>query len=215
MIYSTRYEFASTCGGLGAHEFRIIVSEHFVATDRQFFQELRIGGFPDIHVAVFLLVAFGVVLHGAFKGVGYAYIVNNQSANLVFIYSVYACDCLHQVISAHGFIHIHSGKARHVKTGEPHVYDDYDFERVGVILKALCHLLNMGLIAYDVEPPLGVLIAHGHDNTELALVLPRRSQFAYALIYSHGSGARIRDNHRLAGEFVRTVGLVVLYDVLT
>ena len=72
----------------------------------------------------------------------------------------------------------------------------------------------MRLVAYDVEPPLRVLVAHGHHDAELALLLPGWTQFADALIDCHRRGARVGDDHGLAGELGGTVAFVVVDDVL-
>ena len=215
VVHAACYELASASGGFGGQELGVVEAEHLIAADSKLFQELGVGGFADVHVAVLLLVALGVVFHGAFQSVGYADVVNDQSAYLVLVYAVYTSDSLHQVISAHGLVYIHGGEAWHVEAGEPHVYDDHDFKRVHIILEAFCHLFDAGFVAHYVKPPFGVLIAHSHDDSELALLFPGRAKIANPLVYSHRGGARVGYNHRLAGEFVRAVCLVVLHDVLT
>ena len=214
MVHAARYELASTRGRLGCQELGVVEAEHLVTTNSQLLQELGVSGLADIHVAVLLLVALGVVLHSALEGIGYSHIVNDQSTFLVLVHAVHASNSLHQVVAAHGLVHVHGGKARYVKTGKPHVHNDYYFERVGVIFKTLGHLLDMGLVAHHIEPPFGVLVSHGHNNTELALFLPEGAKLADSLVYSHRSRPRVRHNHRLASELVRTVGFVVLNDVL-
>ena len=207
-------ELASPCGGGRRHELGVVVAEHLIAANRQLLQELGVGGLADVHVAVVLLVALGVVAHGALEGVGDAHVVDYQAALFILVHAVHAGDGLHQVVAAHGLVNVHGGKARHVETGKPHVHHDDDLKRVGVVLEALGHLLDVGLVAHHVEPPLRVLVAHGHHDAQLALVLPGGSQLADALVDGHGRGARVGDDHRLAGQLVGSVSLVVVDDVI-
>ena len=73
----------------------------------------------------------------------------------------------------------------------------------------------MGFVAHHIEPPLWVLISHGHNDTELAPFLPGGTELADSLVYSHGGRPRVRHNHRLTGELVCAVGFIMFNDVLT
>ena len=69
VVHATCYELASASSGFGGQELGVVEAEHLIAADGKLLQELGVGGFADVHVAVLLLVALGVVFHGAFVGV--------------------------------------------------------------------------------------------------------------------------------------------------
>ena len=121
-------------------------------------------------------------------------------------------------MAPHGLVHVHRGKRGDVEAGEPHVHDDGDFEGVVVALEAPLHVLlvvegpatGLGAVGDpmgDVVPLLGVLVARRHHHSDL--VPPLRPELHELEIDGHGYGARVGDNHCLAGEESLAVLLVV------
>ena len=183
-----------------------------IAADFQLFQELGIGRLAHVGVAVVLLVPDGVVVHGLLERGGNAHIVHHQAALLIPENAVYAGDGLHQVVSGHGLVHVHGGQGRYVKTGEPHVHHDGDFQRGVVVLEFAGQLLLVGLVADDLPPFLRVVVALGHDHGDL--FRPVRVKLEYALVNLHGDGAGIRHNHGLAREQMGAVVFVMVQNVI-
>ena len=68
-------------------------------------------------------------------------------------------------MAAHRLIHIHCRKGRHIKSGQPHIHNNRDFQRTGVILKFDSKLILMCFIADDLAPVFGIFVAGGHHNS--------------------------------------------------
>ena len=115
-------------------------------------------------------------------------------------------------MAAHRLEDIHGGEAGDVEAREPHVYHDGDLQRVVVALEASLHVLLVRGAAANVEPLLGVLVAHGHDDAHL--VSPCGAHLHKLVVDLHGDGAAVGDDHRLSREHVAAVCLVVIDDVL-
>ena len=67
---------------------------------------------------------------------GDADIVDDETTGLVLEDAVHAGDRLSQVVAPHRFVDIHGVAARGVESGEPHVADDDELERVGRVFEA-------------------------------------------------------------------------------
>ena len=69
----------------------------------------------------------------------------------------------------------------------------------------------MVLISDNLAPFFRVIIAGGHNDCHL--FCPSRTKLQYTLVNLHGDRARIRNNHRLTGQQVFTVILVVVENI--
>ena len=78
-----------------------------VAANFKFLLEFYKSCFLDIRIAVVFLILLCVVPHGFFQRLGNTDIVYNQTTGLTREHAVYAGDGLHQVVTGHGFVHVH------------------------------------------------------------------------------------------------------------
>ena len=198
---------------LAAAEYALAVVEAIqqVAANLKLLAELRVRRRGDVHVTVVGLVAGGVVLHGPLERTGDADVVHDEAALLAGVDPVNTGDGLHQVVTLHGLEHVHSRQAGHVEAREPHVHDDGYLHRVVVALELALHVLLVRRAAADVEPLLGVLVAHGHDDADL--VLPGGPHLHQPVVDLHRDGPAVGHDHCLAGQHVGAVRLVVIHDV--
>ena len=184
---------------LVAAEYALAVVESVqqVAAHLQLLAELRVRRRGDVHVAVVGLVAGGVVLHGPLERTGDADVIHDQAALLAGVDPIHAGDGLHQVVAFHGLEHVHGRQARHVEAREPHVYDDGYLHWVVVALELALHVLLVRRAPANVEPLLGVLVAHGHHDADL--VLPGGPHLHQLVVDLHGDGTAVGHDHRLTG----------------
>jgi hypothetical protein len=93
-----------------------------------------------------------VVGKSAFKIRRQADIIHNQTTWLISEDTVDPGNSLHQPVALHGLNDIHGVKARSIESGQPHIPDDDDLERIIRIFKALGDLFP-ALFAADVHLP--------------------------------------------------------------
>ena len=160
------------CAGL---ELGIIKSVELITADRQFFLEFRECNLCNIGVAVILFITGGVIVHCFFECRCNAHIVNYKTALFVTEHTVYTGDSLHKIVPGHWLVNIHSGKGRHIKACEPHIYNDCDFKRAVVVFEFLCKLVLVVLVADYLTPFFRVVVAGSHYNRNL--FRPSRAQF--------------------------------------
>ncbi|CCZ48043.1 putative uncharacterized protein [Bacteroides sp. CAG:661] len=182
-----------------------------ILTHLQLFPELEQGCFFDVRIAKVLAVASGIVVHGFLQCLGNADIVHDQSARLAVEHPVHACDGLHQVVSAHRFVHIHRGQRRHIEPRQPHVHHNGNLHRVIVVLEAFGQLFFVLLVTYDGVPFFRIFVAGRHHHFHL--FPPLGAQFQQLVIDAHGYRARIGHNHGLARQFILPVLFVMFHDV--
>ena len=183
-----------------------------LAADVEFLLPLHEGGLGDVGVAETLLIALRVLLHGSLECLGDADVIDDETTFFAGEDAIDACNGLHEVVAAHGLIDVHGGERRHIEAREPHVAHDGNLHRVVVVLELLRQLLLVVVVADDLLPVLGVLVARRHHD--LHLVGPRGAQFEYLAVDLDGDAACQRHDHRLAREFLGAVLLVVADDVL-
>ena len=192
-------------------ERRIVAPVQLIPADGQFFLELHPGGLGDVGIAELVLVALGIVVHGLFQGLCNADIVDDQATLLAREYTVHTGDGLHQVMPAHGLVHIHGSEGRHVKSREPHITHDGNLHRVVIVLELAGQLLLVGIGTDDVVPLFGVLVAGGHHH--LHLLLPFRTELQHLPVYLDAYPTCQCHNHGLARQMVGTVFFVMADDV--
>lgn len=182
-----------------------------VAADLHLLPPFQQGRLGDVGVAEAVVVAVGILLHGALQRLGNADIVNDQSALLAREHAVHAGDGLHQVVAAHGLIDVHRGQRGHVEARQPHVSDDGYLHRVVVVLELAGQLLLVGFVANDLLPVFGVLVRTAHHH--LHFLRPPGAELQYLAIDLDGDGAGQRHDHRLARQFLSAVVLVVVDNI--
>ena len=184
-----------------------------ITADLQFLLKFRVGGLSDVHIAVLLPVAGGILLHRLFQCRSNADIIDDQPALFVLEHAVHAGNRLHQTVAVHGLVHIHGGKRRHIKTGQPHIHDNRNLERVVVVLESACQFFLVRFGADDVFPILGVFVAARHHNGDF--FFPCGAQVKDFAVNLNGNRAGIRHDHRFSGQKICTVLLVVRDNILT
>ena len=140
----------------------------------QLFLEFRECNLCNIGIAIIFLISGGVIVHSLFKCCCNTHIVNNKTALFVTEYTVYTGNCLHKIVSRRWLVNIHSGKGRHIKACEPHIYNDCDFKRTVVVLEFLCKFVLVVLITDYLTPFFRVVVAGSHYNRYL--FRPSRAQ---------------------------------------
>jgi len=114
-------------------------------------------------------------------------------------------------MSGHRLVHIHSCKRRNIKTGQPHIHNNCNFQRTVVILEFPCKLILVMFITDNLTPFFRVIITGSHYNCNL--FLPSRAEFQYTLVNLHGDRAGIRNNHCLTGQQIFTVIFVMVKNI--
>ena len=110
--------------------------------------------------------AFGVGGERDFEVLRQAEIVHHQAAGLVFEDAVDAGYRLHQAVSAHGLVNVHGVQAWGVESGQPHIADNGNLERVvGVGNRSSPRLVS------DVRLPVRRVSRRGHDYLDGALAV--------------------------------------------
>ena len=183
-----------------------------IAADLQFFLKFRICGFSDVHITILLTVTGGILFHRLFKSRSDADIIDDQPALLVLEHAVHAGNRLHQIVAVHGLVHIHGGKRRYVKTGQPHINDNGNLERIIVVFESACQLLLVCFRADNVFPILGIFVAAGHYNGNF--FFPCGAQLENLTVNFDGNRAGIRHYHGFSGQKICTVLLVVRDNIL-
>ena len=115
-------------------------------------------------------------------------------------------------MAAHRLIHIHGGERWNVKSRQPHISHDGYLHRVVVVLELACQLLLVGFVAYNRLPVGRVLVRPTHHHFHF--LRPVWSKFKYLAVDFDGDRSGERHDHGLAGEYLRSVFLVVPDDVL-
>ena len=142
-------------------KLRIVVTVEQVSANRELFEELWVG---NIRVAVVLSVTNGIIVHCLLQGRSNTHIVNDKSAFLITEDTINTSDCLHEIVALHRLVNIHSGKGRHIKACEPHIYNDCNFKRTVVVFEFLCKLVLVVLVADYLTPFFRVVVAGSHYN---------------------------------------------------
>ena len=115
-------------------------------------------------------------------------------------------------MTAHRLIYVHGGERRNIEAREPHVSYDGDFHLIVVVLEFSCQFFLVGFVADNRLPVFGVLVRTAHHH--LYLLRPLGAKFQHLAVDFDGDASGQCHDHCLAGEFLRTVLLVVLDDVL-
>ena len=183
-----------------------------IPANRQLFEELRICHLCNIRISIVLLITGSIVVHRLLKRRCDSHIIYNEAAFLVAKYTINSRNRLHQVISLHRLINIHGSQGRNIKSRQPHIYNNRDFERTVIILKLFCKFILAMLISDNLIPFFRILIAAGHDNSNL--LCPGRTQLKDALIYLHGNRTRIRHDHCLSGQQTGAIIFVVVQNII-
>ena len=110
-------------------------------------------------------------------------------------------------MAPHRLVNIHGVAAGHIKTGQPHIADNHQLERVVRILEAFFQSL-LGLLVVDMRlQQLPVRGGAGHDNLDRPLfriwIMPVRPQSGDGVIEMHADFPAHADDHRLAGDHLR------------
>ena len=138
-----------------------------IPADRQLFQKLRIGHLCNIGIAVVLFVTGGVVIHRLFQCGGDSHIVNDKPALFISENTIDTSDSLHQIVAMHRLVYIHRCKGRNIKSCQPHIHDNGNFQRAVVVLELFCQLVLMALVADDRPPFFRVFVAFRHYDSNL------------------------------------------------
>ena len=93
-----------------------------------------------------LLVKYGISLaftlrigdQGFFQFFSKTDVIDNEPAGFILPYPVYPGDCLHEGMALHGLVDIHGMQTGNIKTGQPHITDNCDFEWIFRIFKPFC-----------------------------------------------------------------------------
>ena len=139
----------------------------FITAHCKLLHKLRICNLCYIRISVILFISGCIVIHRLFQCSSNTYIVNNQSAFFITENTVYTCNRLHQIVSCHRFVYIHSGKRRHIKSCQPHINNNGYLHRAVVIFKLLCKFIPMMLVSDNLPPFLRIIISGSHNNTYL------------------------------------------------
>ena len=115
-------------------------------------------------------------------------------------------------MTGHRLIDIHCGKGRNIKAGQPHIHNDSDFKRRVVVFELSRHIFFVSLIADHFTPLFGVVVALRHDNCDL--FRPSRTQFQNPLVYLHGDGAGVGNNHRLSGQNIGAIVFIMVENIV-
>ena len=115
-------------------------------------------------------------------------------------------------MTGHRLIDIHCGKGRNIKAGQPHIHNDSDFKRRVVVFELSRHIFFVSLIADYFTPFFGIVVALRHDNCDL--FRPSRTQFQNPLVYLHGDGAGVGNNHRLSGQNIGAIVFVMVENIV-
>ena len=91
-------------------EFRIIITEEKIATDLKLLEKLWISNLRNVRVAIILLIASCIVIHGTLQCGRNTHIIHDKTAFLISEDTVNPSDCLHQIMAGHWFIDIHGRK---------------------------------------------------------------------------------------------------------
>ena len=83
---------------------------HEITADFYVLLELDQCSVADVLVPEIAPVTLGIVPHGFFQSLGNADVVDNQTACLSGIYTVYTRDSLHEVMPRHRLVNIHCGQ---------------------------------------------------------------------------------------------------------
>ena len=178
-----------------------------IPADFQFFLKLGERSLANIGIAVVALVAFGVVAHCLFQCAGNADIIHDQTAFFVFEYAVHTGNRLHEIVTGHWLIHIHCRQRRHIKTGEPHIHHNGDFQRIIIILELDRQLFPSGFVADHGSPVFWIIVAVGHHHGDL--FLPCRTQLQHLPVNTHGYRPGVSHDHGFSGQFLRPVVFVM------
>ena len=192
-------------------EAGIVETMKLVSADFHLFLPFHQGGLGDVGVSEAAAVTVGVLLHGTLQRLRNAYVIHYQSAFLAREHSVHSGYCLHQVMTAHRLIYVHGGERRNIEAREPHVSYDGDFHLIVVVLEFPCQFLLVGFVADNRLPVFGVLVRTAHHH--LNFLRPLGAKFQHLAVDFDGDASGQRYDHCLAGEFLRTVFLVVLHNI--
>jgi hypothetical protein len=160
-------------------------------------------------------VALGVVLEGFLQVLGDADVVHHQTPGFAAKDPVDAGDGLHQVVAAHGLIHIHGVEAGGIEAGEPHIADNDQLEGVVRVAQALAQGIaaffaaNVGLKVFRVAGAAG---HHHFEDPVASSSLCQSGRRAPVLVEFNADAAAHADDQAFAvhgGEAV----LEVLHDV--
>ena len=150
-----------------AEEAPVVEAVDELAADVEFLLPLHEGGLGDVGVAETLLVALRILLHGCLEGLGDADVIDDETTFLAGENAIDTGNGLHEVVAAHRLIDVHGGERRHIEAREPHVAHDGNLHRVVVVLELLRQLLLVVVVADDLLPVLGVLVARRHHDLHL------------------------------------------------
>ena len=112
----------------------------------------------------------------------------------------------------HRFIDIHCSKRGNVKSGQPHIDNYSDLHRIVVVFELPGQLFLVRLGANNLFPVFRIVIAASHDDTNF--FIPFRPQLQQFPIDLHGNRSGIGNDHRLAGQKVCSVFLIMLDDII-
>ena len=183
-----------------------------VSADFHLFLPFHQGGLGDVGVAEAAAVTVGVLLHGTLQRLRNAYVIHYQSAFLAREHSVHPGYCLHQIMTAHRLIYVHGGERRNIEACKPHVSYDGDFHLIVVVLEFSCQFLLVGFVADNRLPVFRVLVRTAHHH--FYFFRPTGAKLQHLAVDFDGDVSGQRYDHRLAGEFLRSVFFVVLHDIL-
>ena len=115
-------------------------------------------------------------------------------------------------MSGHGLINIHRRQRWDVKTGQPHINNNGDFQRIVVIFEFPGKLIFAGLVADDTAPFFGIVVAGSHHHCNF--FIPSGTHFQKFPVNIHCNRAGVRHDHGFAGQFLRPVVFVVIHNVV-
>ena len=143
----------------------------------------------------------GVVLDRLSQVVGQPQVVHHQPAGFVLEHPVHPGDGLEQPVTLHGLVDIHRVEAGCVESGEPHVPDQHDPERVVRVSEPVGQGLPAALAPDVLLPVHWVGCRAGHHHLDFALgvivVLPFGAKSHQLTVKLDTDPPAHADDHRL------------------
>ena len=139
----------------------------FITTYCKLLHKLRICNLCYIRISVILFISGCIVIHRLFQCGSNTNIIDNKSTFLVTENTIYTCNRLHQIVSCHRLIYIHSSKRRYIKSCQPHINNNGYLHRAVVIFELLCKFIPMMLVSNNLSPFLRIIISGSHNNAYL------------------------------------------------
>ena len=99
-----------------------------------------------------------------------------------------------------------------IEAGEPHVDNDGDLHGVIVVLELTSQFFFVVLGADNLFPVFGVIVAAGHNDTDL--FLPAGSDLHQLAVNLHGDRAGVCHDHCLTCQQIGAVAFVVGDDII-